>query len=113
VASQGPLFAGIPREFHSFSMHYDEVCELPRGTELLASSELCRIQAFAVHDAPAFGVQFHPERDLTGAGQTFAAKRKLRPQPPLLHPARDDLYNPLIAATLVRNFYGLVQGGGR
>ena len=107
LGAGSPIFTGIPDEFHSFSMHYDEVCELPPGTQLLASSDLCRVQAFAVNGAPAFGVQFHPERDLDGAAQTFASKRKLRPAPPLLNAGRADLHDPDIASTLIRNFYAL------
>ncbi|MFN7685630.1 MAG: type 1 glutamine amidotransferase [Oligoflexia bacterium] len=106
-SSQSPLLQGLPSEFYSFSMHYDEVCKLPQGTRLLASSQLCPIQAFELDSAPAFGVQFHPERDLKGAAHTFALKQKLNPPPPLLHPHRQDLHDPQVATVLIQNFYRL------
>lgn len=104
-SSSSPLFSGLGREFHSFAMHYDEVAALPEGCTLLASSELCPIQAFSVDGAPAFGVQFHPERDQEGARQTFAAKSRLKPVPPLLHPDRGhELHDPAVAAAIFGNF---------
>ncbi len=113
VRTGTPIFTGVAEEFHSFSMHYDEVIELPKGSHLIASSELCRVQAFGVDEAPAFGVQFHPERDLDGAAQTFASKRRLRPAPPLLNAGRTDLHDPRIAALLISNFYSIGRNGNR
>lgn len=110
-AHGSPLFSGLKPEFHSFSMHYDEVAALPSGCTLLASSELCPIQAFSVDGAPASGVQFHPERDLEGARQTFATKSKLKPVPPLLHPDRGhELHDPSVAGLIFGNF---ISGGAR
>ncbi len=101
------ILSGLPQSFYSFSMHYDEVRELPRNAELLARSELCGVQAFQLKDAPAFGVQFHPERTPAGAEITFAAKKKLKPKPPLLHPGRPELYDPSVIAQILKNFYSI------
>jgi GMP synthase-like glutamine amidotransferase len=58
-----PLFAGVPEEFVTFQWHND-CFTLPEGAALLASSAACTGQAFRI-GARAYGVQFHPEVNLT------------------------------------------------
>ena len=41
--------------------HYCEVKKLPKGFELLASSDHCRIEAMRHKHKPLYGTQFHPE----------------------------------------------------
>lgn len=48
----------------TFSLHYDEVCDLPAGFDVLASSDLCAVQAFRAGDRPVWGLQCHPEIDV-------------------------------------------------
>jgi GMP synthase-like glutamine amidotransferase len=57
-ASRDLLFGGLAAEtvFHWHSETFD----LPPGAELLASSDLCRNQAFRIGDL-VYGMQFHPE----------------------------------------------------
>lgn len=105
--SSQSILSGLPDSFYSFSMHYDEVSELPKGAVLLARSEICGIQAFQLQDTPAFGVQFHPERTPAGAELTFGTKRKQKPQPPLLHPDRPELHDPKVAAQILKSFYAI------
>lgn len=50
---------GVPTEFPAFHWHQD-VVSVPLGATLLAASEGCPNQAFAV-GRHALGVQFHPE----------------------------------------------------
>lgn len=45
----------------TFSIHYDEVCDLPPAFEVLASSDGCRVQAFRYAGRPVWGLQCHPE----------------------------------------------------
>jgi len=49
---------------YTFSIHYDEVRDLPASFEVLASTEACPIQAFRVGDKPVWGLQCHPEVDI-------------------------------------------------
>lgn len=51
-----------------FSHHSEWSAETPPGARLLAASERCAVQAYAV-GASTYGLQFHPEYD----AQTIAA----------------------------------------
>lgn len=55
-----PLFTGLPNPFVGFEWHNDSF-ELPKGSVLLAETEVCSAQAFRFNNA--WGVQFHPEVD--------------------------------------------------
>jgi GMP synthase (glutamine-hydrolysing) len=99
------LLDGLPERFHSFSVHYDEVCATPPGALLLARSERCAIQAFALEDKPAFGVQFHPERDVEAGERTIATSAKKKLDFPLLNPGSGrKFHSPLVARTIFGNF---------
>jgi len=49
---------------YTFSIHYDEVCDLPPEFEVLASTGACPIEAFRAGDKPVWGLQCHPEIDI-------------------------------------------------
>lgn len=102
------FFAGLPQEFYSFSSHFDEVCELPSGVQVLARSELCEIQACQIEGKPVFGIQFHPEKNLEEAQKTLVERKKKGVPQELLEPNRGaELYSPQVGETLFRNFLGL------
>jgi GMP synthase (glutamine-hydrolysing) len=70
-----PLLAGLGETFHAFLWHGDRVSKLPENGVLLASSELCPIQAFRLRDLPVWGVQFNPQYDpVIAEGVIRAAK---------------------------------------
>jgi GMP synthase-like glutamine amidotransferase len=56
-----PLLAGFPERFETFASHFDEVTKPLEGARVLAATEACPVQAYALDDVPAWGVQFHQE----------------------------------------------------
>ena len=56
-----PLLDGLGPVFHGFLWHGDQITKLPEEAELLASSELCRVQAYRLRNRPVWGVQFNPQ----------------------------------------------------
>ena len=67
-----PLFRGM--EVPVFlQAHYWEVKEVPDGFSVLASSDLCRIQALRRVDALVYGTQFHPEGYTIDSGEHQSA----------------------------------------
>jgi len=71
-----PLLEGIPKNFYSFTSHYDEVSSLPEEFERVAESKDCPIQAFQLKSAPMFGIQFHPEKDLKDGEESYRSQLK-------------------------------------
>lgn len=61
VDKEDVILRGMPRKFQAWVSHRDEVVELPPGFEILAHSEVCRIEAMRHSEKAVFGVQFHPE----------------------------------------------------
>lgn len=55
-----PLFAGQPWRGPQFHWHHWQVQTLPEDSILLASSELCKVQAWS-KGINTYAVQFHPE----------------------------------------------------
>jgi len=55
------LFARLPSEITVWHNHCDEVKDVPKGFQVTASNETCRIQAMQQEGRRLFGIQFHPE----------------------------------------------------
>ena len=61
LTGEDPIAAELPQRFTTFLSHYEEVRPGLPGIEVFARSRRCAVQALRVGDAPAWGVQFHPE----------------------------------------------------
>lgn len=68
-----PLLGDVDETFTSFSSHLDHVARLPENATILATTEY-GIQAYAVDDADAYGIQFHPEYNLHMAKELLDGK---------------------------------------
>jgi len=64
---------GKKRSAYSFSSHFDEVVNLSDALLVLASSKYCQIQAFQLKKRPIWGIQVHPEINISNA-QIFLEK---------------------------------------
>jgi len=64
---------GKKRSAFSFSSHFDEVVNLSDAFLVLASSKDCQIQAFQLKKRPIWGIQIHPEINISNA-QIFLKK---------------------------------------
>ncbi len=60
VGREDPLHAGIAWSSVQPHWHNEEVKELPPGARLLASSDRCKVQAWALN-LRTYGFQYHPE----------------------------------------------------
>jgi GMP synthase (glutamine-hydrolysing) len=108
IDQKSPILAGLPKEFYSFSSHQDEVATLPSGAQITAHSEHCAIQSFSLKDAPAFGIQFHPEKLLDECEKSLVKWKKDFSQRETLQPTRGKaLYREEIGTTLFKNFFAL------
>jgi len=58
---------GQQKRAYSFSIHFDEVVNLPEPFLVLASSKSCQNQAFQWKGRPIWGIQIHPEIEVSSA----------------------------------------------
>lgn len=52
---------GEPGISYSFSLHFDEAFDIEPRFEVLAETDICRVQAFRSRDQRILGLQIHPE----------------------------------------------------
>ncbi len=74
-------FLGKKRQAYAFSSHLDEVIDLPENFEVIASSENCAVQAFWVKYRPIWGLQIHPEMNVSEARKYLKNRVKHRHTP--------------------------------
>ena len=60
ITSQHLLVAGLPQRIRMMQWHHAEITELPNGAEILASSDVTKVQIMAIGDS-LVGTQFHGE----------------------------------------------------
>jgi GMP synthase (glutamine-hydrolysing) len=70
---QDPIFEGIQKPFMAYEYHLEEVKETPEDFLLLASSQMCEVQAIRHKEKLIYSVQFHPEAydPIFPAGETI------------------------------------------
>ncbi|WP_109852542.1 type 1 glutamine amidotransferase [Aquimarina sp. AU58] len=56
--------------------HFDEVVELPKGSEILATNTHTKIQAYINYERKLLGIQFHPEFNRESGNDYFLKDRK-------------------------------------
>lgn len=99
------IFKGLPATFSTFQSHFDEITRLPKGAIQLATSEHCTHQAYALADKPVFCVQFHPEKNVADAENTFSALQRMGVREFTQRDAGKRLYDPTIGETIFKNFF--------
>jgi GMP synthase (glutamine-hydrolysing) len=105
VVSSKSIFQGLPQMFHSFCYHYDEVVKLPPGFQLTAGSKDCAIHALEAEDAPMWGVQFHPEKNLAECRESMGHIQKIDPSVKLFNAEQAaGLYDAKVAKAIFSNF---------
>ncbi len=107
TSEHGGWFAGLPRPFHAWQYHYDEVCDLPDDFAVLASTRQCAVQAWASERRKLLGMQFHPELDARDGNALFrlsrnALRREGVDADALIAETRDDASRVVIARFLER-----------
>lgn len=106
--SESKLFEGLPNKFYSYSSHLEEVASLPTGMRHLAKSDRCGIQAYEIIGKPAFGIQFHPEKDLESSKKSIKDKLASKDAPFVLRPNESEkLYDAKVGDTIFENFLKL------
>lgn len=61
IVKKDQIFESLNKNFDCFQQHRDEVKEIPNEFDLLATSDMCKVQAIKHQNLPIYGVQFHPE----------------------------------------------------
>jgi len=65
------------RHFTVLQSHFDEVVEVPGGSEIAMTGGGSRIQGFVHRGMKLFGMQFHPEFDREEGNRMFLRERRL------------------------------------
>lgn len=108
LGQNSALLRNLPNSFYSFCYHYDEVEKVPPGFANLLSSEACAVHMIGHEERPMWGVQFHPERDVS---ESRVSLQKITQQDPEVQPLglgrEHELYDPLVARALFTNFLSL------
>lgn len=68
---------GVEKNETVWQHHFDEVIELPEGSELYATNPHTRIQAYINYEQRLFGTQFHPEFDKEAGDKIFLDNKPL------------------------------------
>ncbi|UJG44952.1 MAG: glutamine-hydrolyzing GMP synthase [Candidatus Heimdallarchaeum endolithica] len=61
IKTDSPLFKGLTNNEQVWMSHFDEIKKIPKGFEVIAQTDICKIAAFQNLERKIFGIQFHPE----------------------------------------------------
>ncbi|HNX17248.1 MAG TPA: GMP synthase subunit A [Methanoregula sp.] len=61
ISDNDEILEGYPKKIPVWASHADEVCMIPEGFILLASSDICDVEAIACPQKKIYGLQWHPE----------------------------------------------------
>jgi len=75
--NKGMELLGVRESEILWQHHFDEVTELPEGSQLLATNPHSEIQAYANFEQHLLGTQFHPEFDRETGNQLYLEDRQL------------------------------------
>lgn len=99
------LFADAPFSFKAQCAHHDCITQPPAGAVVLASSQLCPVQAFTIPGTDVYGVQFHPERSKADYERGLALREKNDPsQKPAIDAIRAKLQESPDAEAILERF---------
>ncbi len=105
--TKNPIFIGIENPVFLES-HYDEVYNLTKNFEVIATNEDCEIQGFQVKGLPIWGVQFHPEMKLINGNKMIDDHIDGNPQDKVYYKNQLDNEEQLIQNYLIfNNFFSL------
>jgi GMP synthase-like glutamine amidotransferase len=110
IYEDDPLLAGVPRFWHAFALHLDEVCDLPSPWRTLAGNEACAHQAIRFGESPIWGIQPHPEatpeeaKRLLEVVRPLVAREMSQYLPQLLRAIGQRPRDDRAAQTIVDNF---------
>ncbi|MFQ6008255.1 MAG: glutamine-hydrolyzing GMP synthase, partial [Candidatus Zixiibacteriota bacterium] len=71
VINDAALLSGIPQHSQVWMSHGDSIVELPKGFQLIGSTDSLEVAAIANHEKKIYGVQFHPEVHHTEEGRSI------------------------------------------
>jgi GMP synthase (glutamine-hydrolysing) len=74
---KGMELLGVREREVVWQHHFDEVTQIPAGSELLAMNAHSEIQAYVNFDQHLLGTQFHPEFDREAGNEIYLSDRKL------------------------------------
>lgn len=74
---KGMELLGIRESETVWQHHFDEVTQIPAGSELLATNAHSKIQGYVNHEQRLLGTQFHPEFDREAGNDIYLRDRKL------------------------------------
>lgn len=71
---------GEKGRFFAYTLHFDEVIDLPSPFCSLAATPFCSIHAFKYGRFPVWGIQAHPEIDIQTGISLFKEMMRIRPE---------------------------------